>query len=82
MAASLRWERRQGVDFGRSPASAIGQLRPFPASAPRLLRFAQQYDTQHGQMAAAAVIATVPALLLMAMGQRFIVHGLTMGSVK
>jgi multiple sugar transport system permease protein len=47
-----------------------------------IARFAQQYETQHGQMAAAAVIATVPALLLMAVGQRFIVRGLTMGSVK
>jgi multiple sugar transport system permease protein len=47
-----------------------------------IARFAQQYETQHGQMAAAAVIATLPALLLMALGQRFIVRGLTMGSVK
>jgi hypothetical protein len=47
-----------------------------------IARFAQQYETQHGQMAAAAVIATIPALLLMALGQRFIVRGLTMGSVK
>ena len=47
-----------------------------------IARFAQQYETQHGQMAAAAVIATVPALALMAVGQRFIVRGLTMGSVK
>jgi multiple sugar transport system permease protein len=47
-----------------------------------IARFAQQYEVQHGQMAAAAVIATVPALLLMALGQRFIVRGLTMGSVK
>jgi multiple sugar transport system permease protein len=47
-----------------------------------IARFAQQYETQHGQMAAAAVIATLPALALMAVGQRFIVRGLTMGSVK
>jgi multiple sugar transport system permease protein len=47
-----------------------------------IARFAQQYETQHGQMAAAAVIATIPALLLMAVGQRSIVRGLTMGSVK
>ncbi|HTR58337.1 MAG TPA: carbohydrate ABC transporter permease [Casimicrobiaceae bacterium] len=47
-----------------------------------IARFAQQYETQHGQMAAAAVIATAPALALMAVGQRFIVRGLTMGSVK
>ena len=47
-----------------------------------IARFAQQYETQHGQMAAASVIATIPALLLMALGQRFIVRGLTIGSVK
>jgi multiple sugar transport system permease protein len=47
-----------------------------------IARFAQQYETQHGQMAAASVIATIPALLLMALGQRFIVRGLTMGSMK
>jgi multiple sugar transport system permease protein len=33
-------------------------------------------------VAAAAVISTIPALLLMALGQRFIVRGLTLGSVK
>ena len=47
-----------------------------------IARFAQQYETQHGQMAAASVIATLPALLLMALGQRFIVRGLTAGAVK
>jgi len=47
-----------------------------------IARFAQQYEVQHSQMAAAAVISTSPALLLMALGQRFIVRGLTLGSVK
>jgi len=47
-----------------------------------IARFAQQYEVQHSQMAAAAVISTIPALLLMALGQRFIVRGLTLGSVK
>jgi len=47
-----------------------------------IARFAQQYETQHAQMAAASVIATIPAILLMFFGQRFIVRGLTMGSVK
>lgn len=45
-------------------------------------RFAQQYETQHAQMAAASVISTIPAVLLMLLGQRFIVRGLMMGSVK
>lgn len=45
-------------------------------------RFAQQYEVQHAQMAAASVISTLPALLLMALGQRFVVRGLTLGAVK
>lgn len=47
-----------------------------------IARFAQQYETQHAQMAAASVISTIPAVLLMLLGQRFIVRGLTMGAVK
>jgi len=47
-----------------------------------IARFAQQYEVQHSQMAAAAVISTIPAVLLMALGQRYIVRGLTLGSVK
>ncbi len=47
-----------------------------------IARFAQQYETQHGQMAAASIVATLPAVLLMALGQRFIVRGLTLGAVK
>lgn len=47
-----------------------------------IARFAQQYETQHAQMAAASIISTIPAVLLMLLGQRFIVRGLTMGAVK
>jgi multiple sugar transport system permease protein len=47
-----------------------------------IARFAQQYEIQHSQMAAASVIATIPAVLLMFFGQRFIVRGLTLGAVK
>jgi len=47
-----------------------------------IARFAQQYEIQHGQMAAASIVATIPALVLMALGQRFIVRGLTLGAVK
>jgi ABC-type glycerol-3-phosphate transport system permease component len=36
----------------------------------------------HAQMAAAWILATVRALLLMFVGQRFIMAGLTPGSVK
>lgn len=47
-----------------------------------IARFAQQYEILYGQMAAATVLSTVPALLLMLFGQRFIVKGLTTGAVK
>jgi len=45
-------------------------------------KFSNDYEVLHSQMAAASVLATVPALLLMFIGQRFIVQGLTMGAVK
>jgi multiple sugar transport system permease protein len=47
-----------------------------------IAQFVQQFEIQNGQMAAAAIISTVPALLLMLFGQRFVVQGLTMGTVK
>ena len=45
-------------------------------------KFANDYEVQHSQMAAASILATLPALVLMFFGQRFIVQGLTLGSVK
>lgn len=47
-----------------------------------IARFAQEYEVQHGQMAAASILSTIPALILMFFGQRFVVRGLTMGAVK
>jgi multiple sugar transport system permease protein len=47
-----------------------------------IARFAQQYETQHAQMAAASMLSTIPAMLLMFFGQRFVVRGLTLGAVK
>jgi multiple sugar transport system permease protein len=47
-----------------------------------IARFAQQFEIQHGQMAAASMVATIPAVLLMFFGQRFVIQGLTLGSVK
>ncbi len=43
---------------------------------------AQQYEIQYAQMAAASVLSTIPAVLLMFLGQRFIISGLTLGAVK
>jgi multiple sugar transport system permease protein len=45
-------------------------------------KFANDYEIQHAQMAAASMLATLPALVLMFFGQKFIVQGLTQGSVK
>jgi multiple sugar transport system permease protein len=47
-----------------------------------IAQFAQQFEIQHGQMAAASIVATIPAVLLMFFGQRFVIQGLTLGSVK
>ena len=47
-----------------------------------IARFAQEYEIQYGQMAAASILSTIPALVLMFFGQRFVVQGLTMGAVK
>lgn len=45
-------------------------------------KFAQEFEIQHGQMAAASMLATIPAILIMFVGQKFVVRGLTLGSVK
>lgn len=42
-------------------------------------KFANDYEVQHSQMAAASILATLPALLLMLSGQRFIPQGLMQG---
>lgn len=44
--------------------------------------YAGQYEILHGEMAAAAVLSSVPAIILMFLGQKFIVRGLTTGAVK
>lgn len=44
--------------------------------------YAGQYEILHGEMAAAAVLSSVPAIVLMFLGQKFIVRGLTTGAVK
>ena len=45
-------------------------------------KFAQEFEIQHAQMAAASILATIPAVLIMFFGQKFVVRGLTLGSVK
>lgn len=38
--------------------------------------------TRHGEMAASSVLATIPAVILMFAGQRYIVKGMTLGALK
>jgi ABC-type molybdate transport system permease subunit len=45
-------------------------------------KFANDYEVLHSPVAAASIPATLAALLLMFLGQRYIVQGLTLGSVK
>ena len=47
-----------------------------------IAKFAQGYEIQYTQMAAAAALSILPALILLLIGQRFIVKGLTQGAVK
>jgi multiple sugar transport system permease protein len=47
-----------------------------------IARFAQQYEVRYGEMAAASVLSTIPAIVLMFVGQRFIMSGLTLGALK
>ncbi|RVJ65980.1 carbohydrate ABC transporter permease [Sinorhizobium meliloti] len=44
--------------------------------------YAGENEILHGQMAAASVLSTIPAVILMFFGQRFILGGLTAGAVK
>jgi multiple sugar transport system permease protein len=47
-----------------------------------IARYAQEFDILYTQMAAGALLSTIPALLLLLFGQRYIVKGLTAGSLK
>lgn len=47
-----------------------------------IAKFAQENETKYPEMAAGAVLSTLPALLLLFIAQRHIVRGLTAGAVK
>lgn len=42
----------------------------------------QQWTIRYAEMATGAVIATLPAIILIVLGQRFIIKGLTLGAIK
>ncbi len=47
-----------------------------------IAKYAQEHETKYGEMAAGAVLSTLPALILLFLAQRHIVRGLTAGAVK
>ena len=47
-----------------------------------IAKYAQEHETKYGEMAAGALLSTLPALILLFFGQRHIVRGLTAGAVK
>ncbi len=47
-----------------------------------IAKYAQEFDIQYTEMAASAVLSTIPALVLLLIGQRYIVKGLTAGALK
>lgn len=47
-----------------------------------IAKFAQDFEIQYTQMAASAALSIVPALILLLLGQRYIVKGLTVGALK
>jgi multiple sugar transport system permease protein len=44
--------------------------------------FAQEYDIRYGEMAAGTLLSIIPALMLILIGQKFIVRGLLAGAIK
>ena len=47
-----------------------------------IAKYAQEFEIQYTEMAASAVLSVVPALVLLLIGQRHIVRGLTAGALK
>ena len=47
-----------------------------------IAKFAQDFEIQYTQMAASSVLSLLPAFVLLLLGQRHIVRGLTAGAIK
>ena len=64
-------------------AIALTLTSPATMTVPvAIATFAQEYDIRYGEMAAGTLLSIVPALILILVGQRFIVRGLLAGAVK
>lgn len=44
--------------------------------------FVQEYDLKYGEMSAAAILATIPGVIMIMFAQRHIIKGMTMGALK
>jgi len=47
-----------------------------------IAKFAQEHEVKYTAMAAGSTLSLIPALLLLLVGQRFIVRGLVAGAIK
>jgi multiple sugar transport system permease protein len=64
-------------------AVALNLTKKQTATVPvAIAKFAQDFEIQFTQMAASAALSILPALILLLVGQRYIVKGLTQGAVK
>ena len=64
-------------------AIALTLTSPATMTVPvAIATFAQEYAIRYGEMAAGTLLSIVPALILILVGQRFIVRGLLAGAVK
>jgi multiple sugar transport system permease protein len=64
-------------------AVALNLSNKLTATVPvAIAKFAQEFTIQYTQMAASAALSILPALVLLLIGQRYIVKGLTQGAVK
>jgi multiple sugar transport system permease protein len=64
-------------------AVALNLTKKETATVPvAIAKFAQDFEIQYTQMAASAALSILPALVLLLIGQRYIVKGLTSGAIK
>jgi multiple sugar transport system permease protein len=64
-------------------AVALSLTNNLTATVPvAIAKFAQEFTIQYTQMAASAALSILPALVLLLIGQRYIVNGLTQGAIK
>jgi multiple sugar transport system permease protein len=66
-------------EFAVALTLTMKQTAPVPVA---IAKFAQDFEILYTQMAASAALSILPALILLLIGQRYIVKGLTQGAVK